>query len=466
MDYTLMSPTLVCAPPEQYRATINAKFEPTSEDIISGLGLPQTSERSGRQTRSNILAATSTTFPNNQTIRTRDQAEHIDDSNVDMALLGNEQLRLMELQSAGTLLAKSYTTNLERNPKVHSCSASSSGLSCSDHRTSTGSTSASGSASGFEPAIVANQDDPGADPKKTISSSNRFLRLPAELRIEVYKLLLVSPQDIKNPAQYLQRSIGIARSPKYFPHLHAAILRTCWTIYDEASPILYSSNHFYFTGPFEVSLFGDEGMDRIGHLARASRLELIQSATLSFSGMFSYSMKSRIYTLDRYTQLYVECFPLLQNPLFPSMRHLSLDFTEWELIPNEYFPELMTEALGRHLKCNETLTIRGIQYDNKTIPSLKKAIVQKGGKLILDLNETRHSPPAAEIPGKLFETYKDQITCLHDVRVLGFGVEPETPRLLGKVLIEEEERREQDKMSGSACVEEMQKIRNPHRLIY
>lgn len=74
----------------------------------------------------------------------------------------------------------------------------------------------------------------------TIGRPLPFLeKLPIEVRNEIYKLLLVNPL-LGQPAGLTKLSSG--DYPKYY--LHLAILRTCQSILDEASSVLYGNNLF------------------------------------------------------------------------------------------------------------------------------------------------------------------------------------------------------------------------------
>ena len=85
------------------------------------------------------------------------------------------------------------------------------------------------------------------------NNSAAFLTLPAEIRLRVYDLLLVSRSDSKEfhpglvETPYLQRIlVGYKFPPKY---TEPGILQTCRQIYHEASKILYSQNIFSIDNP-------------------------------------------------------------------------------------------------------------------------------------------------------------------------------------------------------------------------
>lgn len=74
--------------------------------------------------------------------------------------------------------------------------------------------------------------------QQTVMSSNKLLDLPLELRLLVYRHLLVQTEQPVTP-----RSIYHVYAPTY-PSLN--ILLACRRIHDEAYQIFYRDNHFYF----------------------------------------------------------------------------------------------------------------------------------------------------------------------------------------------------------------------------
>lgn len=73
------------------------------------------------------------------------------------------------------------------------------------------------------------------------SSTSPFLRrLPIEIRIHIYQLLLVNPK--LSETQSIGKTVNWGKDIKF--DLAPTILRTCKAIYNEAEPILYGSNTF------------------------------------------------------------------------------------------------------------------------------------------------------------------------------------------------------------------------------
>ncbi|RYO87198.1 hypothetical protein DL764_008895 [Monosporascus ibericus] len=67
-----------------------------------------------------------------------------------------------------------------------------------------------------------------------------FLRLPLEIRLQIYALLLVCPEPI-----FLTKPVIQDRGPA--GPLHTAILRACRQVYGEASPVFWRDNVFEFS---------------------------------------------------------------------------------------------------------------------------------------------------------------------------------------------------------------------------
>ncbi|KAK8907330.1 hypothetical protein ACHAQE_004471 [Botrytis cinerea] len=72
------------------------------------------------------------------------------------------------------------------------------------------------------------------------STSPFMKKLPVELRLKIYKLLLVNPK--LSEADTIGKAAEYGKCVKF--ELTPAILRTCKAIHDEAEPILYGSNTF------------------------------------------------------------------------------------------------------------------------------------------------------------------------------------------------------------------------------
>ena len=86
--------------------------------------------------------------------------------------------------------------------------------------------------------------------EKAVSSSPLFLLSP-EIRTMIYSLLLTTSEQIafgEHPRRHLSYLRRI-RSKHLKPDLHPKILRTCRLIHQEACPLLYRGNSFYFREP-------------------------------------------------------------------------------------------------------------------------------------------------------------------------------------------------------------------------
>jgi hypothetical protein len=86
-----------------------------------------------------------------------------------------------------------------------------------------------------------------------------MLRIPIELRLRIYRLLLVSPESIEvnYDRQYANYADGQPTLKSQLPAGSAAILRVSKQIHAEAEDILYKSNHFAFLwrAHYQVPLF-------------------------------------------------------------------------------------------------------------------------------------------------------------------------------------------------------------------
>lgn len=85
------------------------------------------------------------------------------------------------------------------------------------------------------------------------SNNSIFTKLPIEIRLMIYDLLLVSDKPIPityRPTIYRNRSTSDSRETLHcLPARSIAILKVCKQIYKEAETILYKSNSFFFARP-------------------------------------------------------------------------------------------------------------------------------------------------------------------------------------------------------------------------
>jgi len=117
------------------------------------------------------------------------------------------------------------------------------------------------------------------------SANCPFLTIRSELSIMVYELLLKSMRTINAPNFITgpQKSVIIGGRPQ-INDLDVVILRTSRSIYHEAFRTLYRKNDIYFTGPFDVAIFGYSdlayslvfGLEHVQH----NRLTAIKTITL------------------------------------------------------------------------------------------------------------------------------------------------------------------------------------------
>ncbi|KHN98483.1 uncharacterized protein MAM_03607 [Metarhizium album ARSEF 1941] len=96
------------------------------------------------------------------------------------------------------------------------------------------------------------------DQQHTLQRLSALHRLPAEIRLAIYKILLVSSSPIRVHSGwrcvFKRQSLGIPTS----------ILRTCQRVYDEAVGVLYGANVFLYKLRDHVSSVTD--VDRLAHI--------------------------------------------------------------------------------------------------------------------------------------------------------------------------------------------------------
>ncbi|KAI9776626.1 MAG: hypothetical protein M1835_005457 [Candelina submexicana] len=255
----------------------------------------------------------------------------------------------------------------------------------------------------------------------SFASSSPFLRLPTELRLNIYKHLLVTSAVINNPLDSLKQSQNRRKAPVTIPGLDAVILQTCRSIYQEAVPILYGDNRFRFMSGISTEMFATSGMSvSPWHETGPSRLKGIRSMDLIFCALWQCGQPNRIAGLQKDSDTWIRQGRALS---FPSLRDLALDFTEWELTSRDYFPEEMTDWLKALLTGVEVLTLKGLQYQPDVIGSLASVLVLPA-TLTLDLSHLGIGVFQVQVTDKVMAAYNERRSGkLTDLEIFGFDSE-------------------------------------------
>jgi hypothetical protein len=124
---------------------------------------------------------------------------------------------------------------------------------------------------------------PSATMTTTTTDPFPFLKLPTELRLQVYEALLFDPSSYIIPIANIRPA-----HPDHSKKLYAAILGTSRQIYAEAVPVLYSYNTFMIrTFPLQVCLpelteyFGKENAGLIKRVFTVNRFAGLEGAAVT-----------------------------------------------------------------------------------------------------------------------------------------------------------------------------------------
>ncbi|KAI4159298.1 MAG: hypothetical protein LQ342_006702 [Letrouitia transgressa] len=228
---------------------------------------------------------------------------------------------------------------------------------------------------------------------ETIASGQNpaFLNLPIEIRMMIYRQLLVSSTSIDN----LREIMGISNS--MLPRdqdFDSAILRVCRQTYFEGHPILYGQNVFLFERGCEVMGFRGfmYGLSR-GNIPLGyedGRLTFLESIIIRLrrKDSLNYSQTTPIeevrasaWSLLGWNAIF-DTEGSRDSYSFPGLRSLTIDFTEWHLDDAD---EIAVKTFVRKFsKCNylRRLTIRGMSHQ-RNLDDLRHGILRNGGIFIV-----------------------------------------------------------------------------------
>lgn len=169
-------------------------------------------------------------------------------------------------------------------------------------------------------------------------------KLPLELRVMVYKSVLMFKKYIRHPHRFLDRHPPImAEECKYLEAIDAALLRTCRAVYQEAVHILYGRNRFEFRNPRDIKTFAHVGLGDTPFGLHCSPRESASAVGNAPHGRFTM-IRSMILKVDselggndreKIWSFWCDFFdpPKEQDQLvgFPALQWLTLNLTDWGL---------------------------------------------------------------------------------------------------------------------------------------
>ena len=227
-----------------------------------------------------------------------------------------------------------------------------------------------------------------------------LMRLPTELRLMIYELLLLSVRIIVDPHELLDRNVP--QTWRVVKDVTPSLLRTCWIIYLEATPVLYS-NVMKFSDPRHILRFNDElttftevELENFGF----RRTKRITNARLDFDlgGPFSWrtgrpNAADRASCAKKWTSQANGIFDILSaaaltkrksSPvpssvaagLFPHILFLELDFSSWHLPVTGRVPAVLVRGLKYSGLKVVILKIIGLEHHLVTKEILEQALLK------------------------------------------------------------------------------------------
>ncbi|MCJ1399638.1 hypothetical protein MMC11_002840 [Xylographa trunciseda] len=206
------------------------------------------------------------------------------------------------------------------------------------------------------------------DPK--LPSQSPFLRLPYDIRIIIYRIVLLSARPFEKPHMLLLENFdGTILLPG---DINSSVLHTCRLIYQEASPILYQ-NQFTFYDNFSVVMFKEERLKRISNLRlvigrEASSYDRLPGLARqakawceTYGGVFSYAGSGTLGARQ----------PKSTGSHFENLKTVELDFSQWKLKKGEPFSPLLLRGIREAGWKLQKVRILGL----KEHPAIEKILI-------------------------------------------------------------------------------------------
>lgn len=201
----------------------------------------------------------------------------------------------------------------------------------------------------------------GAPGKANIPNkqSCHLLRMPAEVRLLIYDLVLVSKDPISNVHKLLDSddSIHATGYDARIGDIDSRLLQTCRAVYQEAAPVLYGTNTFCFSKQDHIEAFkgtrdicsqtilkasdssvtssGNRVFEKYGRLALLRKVILrLGSSDDLFISIYPQDPKN---ARDSIWRGWYKLFDRKQYYLldFPMLERLTLDLSDWRLTADD-----------------------------------------------------------------------------------------------------------------------------------
>ncbi|MCJ1389900.1 hypothetical protein MMC18_002757 [Xylographa bjoerkii] len=177
-----------------------------------------------------------------------------------------------------------------------------------------------------------------------------FMRLPQEIRSQIYELVLVSARPITEPHNLMSENRDDA-TPR-IEDINSSLVMTCRRVCAEAVPVLYGTlNTFQFSNPLYIKFFNFEGRHHANFIRRIR---------FAFDRPLSKDFKGRAAAAKRWVdQLFPVCIDSTMS--LPGLRELELDLTSWGMRTADTCPPSLIKGLKNRGWKVQKLELRGLE---------------------------------------------------------------------------------------------------------
>lgn len=200
-----------------------------------------------------------------------------------------------------------------------------------------------------------------------------FLALPAEVRMNIYRYLLLPDEPWKPSRRYLPNYKTTNKSDI----IHPQMVMTCKACYQEAVWLLYSKCQFSFDSPAELRTFSTAFLRKIGRMNAC----LIKS--LDFRGLFGEANKQAlVQARDENILAYIPVTDMVDTLRFcPNVEYVELDIGDVLQSQLRELGDLLKCLLERHHTLTKAINFPGNSIMSGVVAEKCWALVGKGDKL-------------------------------------------------------------------------------------
>ena len=215
-------------------------------------------------------------------------------------------------------------------------------------------------------ALKRNRPPPPPPLRPNPQAQSSFLAIAVEIRLEIYKLVLITPEPIFDPPRLMEIWREQLQKPSWVCGVSGSLLSTCSKIYQEAILIPYQENTFAFTSAYALQCF--RGLDYVVP-GCPLRTQMLRKLYLWFGNTDCTTAREKsaeTQARDWRMHIFEEAGSILSE-----LDELTLDFSGWSQVPSRFWGKLKKGGMK-----TRKLSILGLEDDDYVKGEIEQMVIK------------------------------------------------------------------------------------------